>query len=46
MIPISWVDHVDDKVCLNLPRDDAKAAWREKDAPLTAENPSGPATLI
>lgn len=31
MIPMSWVDHVDDdKVCLNLTKDAAKAAWREK----------------
>ena len=31
MIPLSWVDHVeDDTVCLNLTKDAAKEAWREK----------------
>lgn len=31
LIPVTWVDHVeDDKVCLNLTKDAAKAAWREK----------------
>jgi len=31
MIPMSWVDHVDgDKVCLNMTKDAAKDAWREK----------------
>lgn len=31
MIPITWVDRVaDDKVCLNLTKDAAKAGWREK----------------
>jgi len=31
MIPISWVDHVDgDKLCLNMTKDAAKSAWREK----------------
>jgi hypothetical protein len=31
MIPLSWVDQVeDDKVCLNLTEDTAKARWREK----------------
>lgn len=31
MIPITWVDRVEqDKVCLNLTKDAAKAAWREK----------------
>jgi hypothetical protein len=31
MIPVSWVDHVDgDKVCLNMTKDAAKDAWREK----------------
>ena len=31
MIPITWVDHIDgDKVCLNMTKDAAKAAWREK----------------
>lgn len=31
MIPLSWVDHVeDDKVCLSLTADSAKQAWREK----------------
>ncbi len=30
LIPRSWVDHVDDKVHLNLTRDEAKTSWREK----------------
>jgi hypothetical protein len=30
MIPLSWVDWVDDKVHLTLTEDDAKAQWREK----------------
>ena len=31
MIPLSWVDHVeDDKLCLNRSKDAAKEAWREK----------------
>lgn len=31
LIPVSWVDSIaDDKVCLNLTKDAAKAAWREK----------------
>ena len=31
LIPLSWVDFVDDeKVRLNVTRDQAKAAWREK----------------
>jgi hypothetical protein len=30
LIPVSWVDHVDDHVHLNLTRDDAKARWIEK----------------
>lgn len=31
LIPLSWVDRVDDKhVHLNLTADGAKAAWREK----------------
>ena len=31
MIPVSWVDHVeDDQICLNLTKDAAKSAWREK----------------
>lgn len=31
LIPLSWVDMIqNDKVCLNLTRDAAKAAWREK----------------
>ena len=46
LIPISWVDHIDDKVCLNLPKDAAKAAWREKTTTLTPDHPTGPATLI
>jgi len=31
LIPITWVEQIqDDKVCLNLTKDAAKAAWREK----------------
>ena len=31
LIPLTWVDHIeDDKVCLNMTKDAAKAAWREK----------------
>jgi len=31
LIPLSWVDHIEDeKVALNLTKDAAKAAWREK----------------
>ena len=30
LIPISWVDHVDDHVHLNVTKDQAKATWREK----------------
>jgi hypothetical protein len=31
MIPVSWIDHVeDDKLCLNMTQDAAKDAWREK----------------
>lgn len=31
LIPLSWVDDVrDEKVCLSLTKDAAKAAWREK----------------
>ena len=31
MIPLPWVDHVEeDKVCLNMTKDAAKDAWREK----------------
>ncbi len=30
LIPLAWVDRVDDKVHLNLSKDAAKAAWREK----------------
>jgi hypothetical protein len=31
LIPITWVDHVDDEgVHLTLSKDDAKAGWREK----------------
>jgi hypothetical protein len=31
LIPLTWVDQVqDDKVQLNLTKDAAKAAWREK----------------
>ncbi len=31
LIPLSWVETIqDDKVCLNLTKDAAKAGWREK----------------
>ena len=30
MIPITWVDHVDKHVHLNVTKDQAKAGWREK----------------
>jgi hypothetical protein len=31
MIPMSWVDRIDDdKVCLNMTKDAAKSSWREK----------------
>lgn len=31
LIPITWVDHVeDDKLYLNMTKDAAKAGWREK----------------
>lgn len=31
LIPLSWVDYVDDeKVRLSLTKDEAKASWREK----------------
>jgi hypothetical protein len=31
LIPLSWVDDVvDEKVCLNLTKEAARAAWREK----------------
>ena len=30
MIPVSWVDHVDEHVHLNVTEDDAKARWTEK----------------
>jgi hypothetical protein len=30
LIPVSWIDHVDDHVHLNLTKDEAKAQWREK----------------
>ncbi|PVM82698.1 DUF2171 domain-containing protein [Caulobacter radicis] len=31
MIPLSWVDHVDDDaVHLSMTQEDAKAGWREK----------------
>ena len=30
MIPVSWVDHVDEHVHLNLTKDQAKAQWTEK----------------
>lgn len=27
LIPLSWVDHIDEKVHLNLNRDEAEARW-------------------
>ncbi|WP_293899862.1 DUF2171 domain-containing protein [Phenylobacterium sp.] len=31
LIPITWVETImDDKLCLNLTKDAAKAGWREK----------------
>ncbi len=31
LIPLTWVDTIqDDKVCLNITKDAAKAGWREK----------------
>ena len=30
MIPVSWVEQVDDKVHLSLTKDQAKAQWAEK----------------
>lgn len=31
LIPVSWVEAIkDDKVCLSLTKEAAKAAWREK----------------
>ncbi|MDB5454519.1 MAG: hypothetical protein JWP92_104 [Caulobacter sp.] len=30
LIPLTWVEMVDDKVRLNLTQDQAKASWREK----------------
>ncbi len=27
MIPVSWVDHVDEHVHLNMTKDEAKASW-------------------
>jgi len=32
MIPVSWVDHVDDKVHLTITKDEAKSRWTEKKA--------------
>ena len=46
LIPVSWVDHVDNKVCLSLTREQAKSAWREKDHHPTPDHPSGPTTII
>lgn len=32
LIPRSWVDHIEgDKLCLNITKDAAKAAWRKDD---------------
>jgi hypothetical protein len=30
LIPLSWVDHVDSKVHLNLTEGEAKTAWRQR----------------
>ncbi len=30
MIPLSWIDHVDEHVHLNVTRETARATWREK----------------
>jgi hypothetical protein len=30
MIPVSWVDHVDEHVHLNVTKDEARARWTEK----------------
>ena len=30
MIPVSWVDHVDEPVHLNVTKDEARARWTEK----------------
>lgn len=30
MIPVSWVDHVDEHVHLNVTKDEAKPRWAEK----------------
>jgi hypothetical protein len=30
IIPVSWVDHVDEHVHLNVTKDDARARWTEK----------------
>ena len=30
LIPITWVDHVDKHVHLNVTKEQAKAGWREK----------------
>jgi hypothetical protein len=30
LIPVSWVDHVDAHVHLNVTRDEARARWMEK----------------
>lgn len=30
LIPMTWVDHVDEHVHLNITKDAAKAGWREK----------------
>lgn len=30
VIPVSWVRHVDERVHLNLPTDEAEARWSEK----------------
>ena len=30
LIPVSWIDHIDEHVHLTLSKDEAKAQWREK----------------
>lgn len=30
MIPLTWIDHIDEHVHLNLTKDAARSSWREK----------------
>lgn len=46
MIPVSWVDHLeDDKLVLGRTRDKAQAEWREKEPPLSRDVKNGPADI-